>query len=186
MYTGPWRELPRCTFLDWPVNLNAATIGEVAAKVIEFAGIPDGATLIGSSLGGIVACEMARLRRVERVVLIGSATKHEEISSVLRVLHPLIDLAPLTFVQRACGKLPGELCSMFSESDADFIRNMCRAIFSWDGLPLGATSVYRIHGRQDLVIPPPEDADVLLEGGHLIAMTHAVECVRAIRASQRL
>jgi hypothetical protein len=35
----------------------------------------------------------------------------------------------------------------------------------------------RIHGRNDLVILPPKRADLLLNGGHLIAMTHAKECV---------
>jgi len=27
------------------------------------------------------------------------------------------------------------------------------------------------------VIPPPANVDLLLEGGHLLAMTHAAECV---------
>lgn len=185
MYVGPWRELTDCVFLDWPLRVEAVSITDIAARVIESAAISDGATLVGSSLGGIVACEIARLRKIERLFLVGSARKKEEVSSVLRILHPLIDLAPLSFVQRACGKLPSELCSMFSESDAAFVRSMCRAIFSWDGLLPGTTNVYRIHGKHDFVIPPPNDGEALLDGGHLIAMTHAAECVRFLRANNQ-
>lgn len=183
MYAGPWRSLPGCVFLDWPANTQEESISGIAARVVETAGISDGATLVGSSLGGIVACEIAKLRKVEKLFLVGSAKNKKEISSVLRILHPLIDLAPLTFIQRASGKVPGELLEMFSASDARFIRNMCRAIFTWEGLPENTVPICRIHGRFDLVIPPPPDVDILIEGGHLIAMTHATECIRFIEAN---
>ncbi len=100
----------------------------------------------------------------------------EEVSGLLCLLHPLIDLAPLSFLQYASGKLPSELGTMFSKSDATFIRNMCRAIFQWDGLTSETVILSRIHGRFDCVIPPPNDA-VLIDGGHLIAMSHPQECV---------
>jgi pimeloyl-ACP methyl ester carboxylesterase len=182
MYAGPWRSLPGCVFLDWPANAQEESIAGIADRVLATAGIPDGATLVGSSLGGIVACEIAKLRRIEKLFLVGSARNNEEISSILRILHPLIDLAPLTFIQRASGKIPGELLEMFSASDARFIWNMCWAIFVWDGLLENTVLVCRIHGRFDLVIPPPPDVDILIEGGHLIAMTHAAECVRFIES----
>lgn len=183
MYTGSWRSLPECVFLDWPANAQEESIAGIAARIVATAGIPDGATLIGSSLGGIAACEIARLRKIEKLFLVGSARNKEEISAILRILHPLIDLAPLTFIQRVGGKIPGELVEMFRASDARFIRNMCRAIFTWDGLPEDSVPVRRIHGRFDLVIPPPPDVDVLIESGHLIAMTNAAQCVRFIESN---
>jgi pimeloyl-ACP methyl ester carboxylesterase len=182
MYAGPWRTIPGCIFVDWPAGAQEESIEAIARRIAVSAAISDGAVLVGSSLGGIVACEIAHIRKIESLFLIGSARNKEEINGFLRAVHPLVDLAPLTFIQRASGKLPGDLCSMFSESDALFIRNMCRAIFRWDGLKEGAARVRRIHGRHDLVIPPPGDGEKLIEGGHLIAMTHAEECVRFIEA----
>ncbi len=180
MSPPPWRRIPGSVFLDWPRGVQADSITGVAARVAQDASISDGAILVGSSLGGIVACEIAKIRRLERLFLVGSARRKEEVSSLLRFLHPLIDLTPITFVQRACSKLPSEVCSMFSSSEPAFIRGMCRAIFHWEGLPDGWVDVRRIHGRHDHVIPPPSDGEILLDGGHLIAMSHAEECVRAI------
>ena len=61
---------------------------------------------------------------------------------------------------------------------------MCRAIFTWPGLDTTRLRPLRIHGRRDRVIPPPATADLLLEGGHLIAMTHAAECVACLQSAQ--
>ena len=97
---------------------------------------------------------------------------------MLRILSPLIGFDPLEFIQRAAGKMPGELMQMFEASQADFIRAMCAAIFKWDGLDEQVITPLRIHGRSDRVIPLPERVDLVLDGGHLIAMTHAEECVR--------
>ena len=178
MYAGPWREIPDCCFLDWPAGGKEKSISDLALRMIDNAAIPDGATLVGSSLGGMVACEIAQIRRIERVFLIGSARKKEEMNTFLRLLYPLIDWVPMVAFQRACGGFPTVLGQMIRQSDPEFLRNMSRAIFEWDGLPPGVTTVHRIHGRRDLMIPPPGDGEALLDGGHLIAMTHATECVR--------
>ncbi|CAA6678578.1 MULTISPECIES: alpha/beta fold hydrolase [unclassified Lentimonas] len=136
--------------------------------------------MIGTSLGGIIACEIANQIDLERIVLIGSAQRKEEINSVLSALHPLIDLAPIAFIQMSSGKLPSDLTDMFSHSDPEFIRNMSKAIFSWAGLK-SDVPVLRIHGQKDLVIPhPPKGVNHTVDGGHLIVMTHALECIRLI------
>ncbi len=72
---------------------------------------------------------------------------------------------------------------MFAGVETSFILAMCSAIFEWEGLGASETRVFRIHGRRDLVIPPPASADLFLNGGHLIAMTHAAECVAFIQTS---
>ncbi|MDP1581731.1 MAG: alpha/beta hydrolase [Candidatus Didemnitutus sp.] len=182
MYVGPWLRLANCRFLDWPTESTDVSIDALARHIVEKEHICDGAIIIGSSLGGIVACEIAKIRKIEHLFLIGSAQKAEEISGFLRAIHPLVDLAPMAFIQRASGKMPNELCQMFRDTDAQFVRNMCRAIFTWDGLPDKLTQVHRLHGRHDLVIPPPQGVGDLLSGGHLLAMSHAEECVQFIES----
>jgi hypothetical protein len=86
----------------------------------------------------------------------------------------------MEFIQRAAGKLPNDVSQMFSEGQAPFIRAMCKAIFDWGGMNESLAKPIRIHGRFDRVIPLPVDVDLVLPCGHLVAMTHAQECVSFI------
>jgi pimeloyl-ACP methyl ester carboxylesterase len=88
----------------------------------------------------------------------------------------LAKVAPLTWLQFSAGKFPGEMADMFVRSDPEFIRAMCLAIFEWEGLGETSTRVLGLHGRFDHVIPPPANPDLLLNGGHVIAMSHPREC----------
>ncbi len=176
MYGGPWRDLKDSTFHNWPKSKGETMITELAQRLICENGIRKGDTVIGTSLGGIVACEIANQIELKKLVLIGSAVCQEEINILLRRLHPLIDLTPLSFIRLSAGSLPNELSGMFSESEPEFIRNMSKAIFKWEGLRADVELV-RIHGKKDRVIPLVEGKSSSLEGGHLIAMTHSKECI---------
>jgi pimeloyl-ACP methyl ester carboxylesterase len=178
MYGAPaWRALEDARFLDWPKYAGESSIAEIAGRVILDAGIEDDAIVMGSSLGGVVACEISRRRRLRSLVLIGSAAHREELSWLLEALSPLVSLAPISFIQALAGKMSGELGEMFASGQADFIRAACLAIFEWTGLDRSRIVPVRLHGRKDWVIPLPPDSDFIVEGGHLIAMTHSDECV---------
>lgn len=181
MFPGAWRTLDNSSVIEWPAHAGERSIAALAKRILAEHSIQPGDTLVGCSLGGIVACEIVKMTPVSSLVLIGSAINKEEISCLLSILHPLIDLTPLTFLQRFAGKLPADVARMFSASDAEFIRAMCCAIFDWDGLTDVPVNLLRIHGRHDLVIPVSRDVQHVLDGGHLIAMTHSEECVRIIR-----
>ncbi len=74
MYAAPaWQALPEARFIDWPEHHGEATIAAIASRVIAEAGIREGDTVIGSSLGGIVGCEIANQLHLRSLVLIGSA-----------------------------------------------------------------------------------------------------------------
>ena len=135
--------------------------------------------MTGTSLGGMVACEIANQLRLESLVLIGSAKHKREINTLLRTLAPLVDLTPLEFIKKTAGKLDTQLTEMFAQSEPRFIRNMCKAIFKWDGLKADP-KLLRIHGTQDHIIPIPLDTDVRIDGGHLIVMKNAEACVEPI------
>jgi pimeloyl-ACP methyl ester carboxylesterase len=185
MYGAPsWQSLFDTRFLDWPEYHGETTIAAIADRVIEQAEIPDRATLIGTSLGGIVACEIARKRQLKALILIGSATQRQEVSGFLAALHPLARLAPIEFIQAAVGKIPNEVTGMFARSQAPFIRAACNAIFEWEGLDESRIKPVRIHGKSDHVIPLPEKVDLILDGGHLIAMSNADECVAFLKQRQ--
>ena len=180
MYPLQWSTLPDLVVHEWPCYDGESSIADIATKLADVCEIRDGDSLVGTSLGGVVACEIAKIREIKTVYLIGSAKSKNEVNYFLSILHPLAEIAPISWIQVSAGKIPSDLTQMFAEVDASFIRAMCRAVFEWDGFDLPNTQVFRIHGRHDFIIPPPQKVDLLVDGGHLISMTHAKECVAAI------
>jgi pimeloyl-ACP methyl ester carboxylesterase len=182
MFPSPWTSLPKFIALNWKSCSGEKTLAAVAETICATGSITDGDSLIGASLGGMVACEITKIRKIKTLYLVGSATHKEEINSILEILHSLAPIAPIDWLCFSAGKIPHELSRMFADADPSFIRAMCTAIFQWEGLPDSGTQVRRIHGKYDLVIPPPKKTDLILKGGHLISITHATECVEYIRS----
>jgi pimeloyl-ACP methyl ester carboxylesterase len=88
MFSAPsWQSIAGAKFVDWPQYGGETTVAAIADRVIEQAAIPDGATLIGTSLGGIVACEIASRRHLKALVLVASAVRRQEIAALLAALH---------------------------------------------------------------------------------------------------
>jgi pimeloyl-ACP methyl ester carboxylesterase len=185
MYSGPWCSLSNAIFLDWPAYRGEKSISAMAQRIVLEQRISPGSILIGSSLGGIIACEIANQLNLGGLILIGSAKQRGEVNALLKALHPLIDLTPIKFLQCTTGKLPSELVQMFAKSDHEFIRAMCKAVFSWDGLKSTQITLIRIHGTKDHVIPLPSGIHYALDGGHLLAITNAAECVKIVEAAIR-
>ena len=184
MYPEAWNTLPNFVAHDWIHHAGEKTVAEVARSMVASCRICDGDVLIGSSMGGIVACEITKIRKIRRLYLIGSAVSKDEISGLLAALHPLVKITPIEWLRSSCGSISTEITQMFAGVDASFIRAMCGAMFTWDGLGETETLVIRLHGRFDLVIPPPKHVDLLVDGGHLIAMSHAQECADFIRGHE--
>jgi hypothetical protein len=183
MYPAPWSSLPSFVADDWPRYSGEATLEQIARSFCERRCVEDGDVIIGSSLGGMVACEITRIRRIPVLYLIGSAVHPDEISGVLSALHPLAKVVPFDLLRFSASSVPTELSHMFADAEPSFVRAMCLAVFDWQGLVRSGTKIFRIHGSGDRVIPRPSQADLLLDGGHLIAMTHATDCVDFIRAN---
>ena len=180
MYEGAWLKIPNCSFLDWPAYEGEKNLEQMADKVIATYGITSNDMIWGTSLGGMVACEITKVLEMEKVGLLGSAKHPNEIQALLRYFSSLAKITPISFVQRLAGKSDAKLLQMFKQSDADFIKNMSLAVFNWDGLDASKTDIIRIHGKKDHVIPLPQDAQHIIDGGHLIVMTHAEEIVEII------
>lgn len=183
MYPAPWSTLPSFIASDWPRYAGEITIEDIARSFCAANRVVDGDILVGASLGGMVAGAITRIRHIPQLYLIGSAVHPGDVNALLSALHPLAKIAPIDLLRFSAGSIPADLSQMFATVDALFLRAMCAAIFDWKGLGMSDTQVFRVHGLHDHVIPPPRTADLFLDGGHLIAMTHAQECVDFIRAN---
>jgi len=160
--------------------------------------IPDNVTLIGSSFGGMIACEIARIRRIKRLILVGSALSKNElcspitaevamslwpVSSIQGALRHVAPIAQGMMGRNASAYTRAVLHSirMFTDCDPHFYRAMFYAMLIWEGYREGSAVPIRIHGRNDGVMHCPEAPDLELDGGHLIAHTHAEKCVNFIQ-----
>jgi pimeloyl-ACP methyl ester carboxylesterase len=198
-YPSCWRELPGCTCLEWPEYHGEPCLPAVARFLIESWKLPPNAVLIGSSFGGAMACELAKLHPVHSLVLVASATSGEDFVTTARMKR-LTRILPLRLMQMLfrCSRPALEAIwgrsatpvtrgildsiQMFSSCQPAFYRNMFQALSTWEGFVDDRTRVIRIHGRHDKMVATPATADLWLEGGHLIAMTHARECVDFLQA----
>ncbi len=181
MYPSAWDSISGLVRQQWPKYANETTLGQVAARLCTLYNIKDGDIIIGSSLGGMVACEIAKLRQLRQLYLLGSATSPSEINALLNFLHPLAAFAPIEALRFSAASIPVELAQMFSHAEPAFIQAMIKAIFAWEGLSQPPTKTFRLHGALDRVIRPPAQPDLLLkDGGHLISMTHAGPCINFI------
>lgn len=173
-------------FPNWPVYSGEKTYAEVARRVIDDYNLNDGDIVGGSSLGGMVALEIADIINPEAIILLGSAVSSKEVQNLLSILSPLASITPISVVQVLVGKNKNLVSSMFADSDADFIRAMCQHLNSWSGYHGSLEKVYRLHGKKDLIIPcPASGCDVVVDAGHLLAITHVQETAHFLKKIRR-
>lgn len=177
MFSGAWREYPDTRFLDWPDSLPDPTFESVALELVARHNIQQGDSLIGTSLGGMISLEIARKTGIRDVSLIASAVSPAEINRLALFLAPLSRSTPIDLIQSISG-WSGELGKMFASVNPEFIRAMCLEVPKWRGFDLALFAPRRVHGRHDRVVPCPSNCELVLDGGHLIAMTHPEACAR--------
>ncbi|MCJ8330421.1 MAG: hypothetical protein MJH11_10605 [Lentisphaeria bacterium] len=184
MYSGPWRSLENTVFVDWPEMSGEITFATIASCLIDIHKINSEDQLVGTSLGGIVAQEICRQVNCNDITLISSATKREEINKFLIAISPLSEVTPIQFIQLLAGKSSPALNELFASVGPEFIRSACQELRHWEDSYEGEFNVKRLHGTHDHIIPCPNNVDLKLDGGHLIAMTHAQDCVDFIRNAE--
>jgi esterase/lipase len=182
MYCSLKREMSFTVhFLDWPSYQSEISYKEIAERIIAENAITENDIVGGSSLGGMVALEVSMKLNTKAAVLIGSALYNSEINKLLSSLSPLASITPFSFIQTLAGKNEQIVSQMFSASDPNFIRSMCKYISMWQGYTGPIEKIYRIHGKKDHIISCPDSGcDVIENAGHLLAITHAKECASFI------
>ncbi|MHB8881154.1 MAG: alpha/beta fold hydrolase [Thermodesulfovibrionales bacterium] len=164
-------------FVTWPAYKGEKTFSAMAKRFIDENGIKDGDIVGGSSLGGIVALEMARHIQPRAIVLMGSAVSRAEVQRILVLLAPLAVIAPVALIQRLAGKYENIVTRMFAEAEPELIRAMCQYLPGWPGAAVSNAALFRIHGQKDLVMPCPKTGcEKVPKAGHLLALTHPVRC----------
>lgn len=179
--------------LEWPAFHADSTLTSIAQELK--AGIDAGGphALVGVSMGGMVAQELAVLTGPRKVVLISSWTGPKEwppfvrISARLGLYRTIRDWSmraawPLKrLVDRRERDIDALLWDMARTQTARKIRFGTQAILRWPG-SRWTGPVVRIHGDRDIVTPLRFPVDhVVKDGQHVMILTRAAEISALLR-----
>ena len=146
----------------------------------------------GSSFGGMLALEVARILRPDGVVLIGSCRDLRGVRPSLAALLPIAPRVPLV-AHRLFARLGWWASFAFGARDDDdrrlfaaMLRSSpprrvqwaCGAMAGWRPLPLPGVPVFALHGGDDRLLPAERarssdpEVVVVAGAGHLLPLTH--------------
>lgn len=176
-------EMVHIPWLDFKPNEG---LKDYAYRLYQQMEVEDNYHLMGLSLGGMIAQEIAKIHPPKHMFLLSTATKPEDISSIrllgkIRIQYLLPDYL-LTHTNPFLNWYFGVkskttkviLKEMMVDADPTFIRRAITAIVEWQGGNLSKGNPCKphvIHGAADRLIPMRKDADVVFpNGGHLVIL----------------
>ena len=173
--------------VDWIDPHKTDTLTTYAQKIIYQYDIRPNSIIIGTSLGGIIAIEIAKKIDLKKVVLISSIKTIAErpgYFAVFRAL-PIYKFFPESslpvialLIKPVFGKIAGNDAWLFQDmlrkSLPVFVKWAMGAILKWDNQIL-PSNVYHIHGDNDHVFPSRniKDATIIKGGSHIMIFDKA-------------
>ena len=198
----------RCDFgrvdvvkLDWPLLDRGSTLRDYARVLAKEVNTAEPHMLVGISMGGMVAQEMAGITRPVKVIIISSWKGPQEMPRLIRWMRPLrVEVLLTGWMMRRCvpvirfmrAKLGMETAQstahvsmMMERWPAEQIRVMVRAVLRWEGARV--KELVHIHGDRDALMPIRHIRDpIVIHGGtHIMAYTCADEVSRTVREAIR-
>ena len=179
--------------LSWFDPEHGETIESYAQKMSKKI-VEEDAILIGLSMGGMIAVEIAKIKKLKKVILISSCKTHKEFPLSIRLAAALH--LPKLFRRRFLkvgGAIFYKLIGAESEDDKTLVRNLLKdaspnfVLWAVRTLPFWKNeivppNVIHIHGTNDHVLPFKyvKANEVIEGGGHLMVYNRAEECEKII------
>jgi pimeloyl-ACP methyl ester carboxylesterase len=175
-------------YLDWIDPQPNESITSYALRLADNIDATHPFALIGLSMGGMIATEIAKQYHPQITILISSIPSSTHLPGYLKVAGKLRihKLLPVSFVKSAAilkrsftKETPEDkelLKQIIRDSDPAFIRWAMDAILKWKCEEPPAGFVH-IHGTRDEVLPMryTKPTHTIRNGGHLMVMTRANE-----------
>jgi len=181
-------------FLDWIEPLPGEDLRGYALRLASAIAEPD-PVIVGLSLGGMMATEIAKDRPLARAVLVSSNKLGREFPGYLKMFRffPVYKLMPGGFMkgfQRVYtnvfgvkGSAPKQLMyQVIADADINFVKWGIHAIMNWQNTEV-PSNVVHVHGTADKLLPYRlVHADYTVRnGGHVMTMDNADEVGRLLR-----
>lgn len=143
--------------------------------------------LIGVSFGGMIALEIARMIKVEMVILISSARTPAAIPAYFKwigslniqrlvPLRPIRNPNPMMFWLFGVTKKEHKalLSEIMTDTNEIFFEWAVESIMRWKG-STPSCRVIQLHGTRDRILSFQSADHIVPRGGHLMIVTHAEE-----------
>jgi len=178
--------------LKWHAPIGDEPI-EAYAKKLSQQIQGDDMILIGMSFGGIMAIELGKIMKANKIILISSIASFDELPLIYRLagktrIHRLLTGGVLKSSYRLMNWVMGAtdpirkelLAHMLRDTDERFLRWALHKIVTWKNSTV-PSNVYRIHGTNDRVLPLRHADFIINNGGHLSVANRAEEVTLFIR-----
>ncbi len=175
-------------YLDWIPPQKEESLTNYARRFSSLIKNDDAFILIGLSFGGMLACEIARLRHPFKTIIISSIASSDELPWYFKKagsmgLHKYVPIqllkagSMLKNVMGAATKEDKAIIYNYAKfADPDMIRWSMHAILNWQQ-PERLPGVVHVHGSRDHMLPLKytRPDHVIQNGGHLMIFNKADE-----------
>ena len=181
--------------VDWIEPNQTDTLVTYAQKLIQQYNITPKSVVIGNSLGGMLAVEIAKIVPVEKAILISSIMTVDEAPGYFKVfrLLPVYKIIPGKnfaalgpLLKPVFGKMGKEDAWLFSDmiknTSPVFMKWAMDAILKWDNKTIPA-NLYQINGEKDLIFPYQKikNATIVKGGTHIMIFDKAKEINKLLK-----
>lgn len=176
------------THLEWIAPIKKESMADYA-KRLSLQIKDEKPILIGLSFGGMMAMELAKIIKVQKIVLLASAKSANELPILYKVIGALkINcIVPNVFLKQhnmivdyffGISSLEDKqmLKQILLDTDTKFLDWAINKILNWKNNSF-STPVIHIHGNKDRIIPISniKPTYMIENAGHFMTMTHAKE-----------
>jgi len=183
--------------LHWIKPVKNETMHDYSFRLAQKIDTNEKFSIMGLSLGGMIACEMTTFLNPDKVIIISSAAGRSELPVRYRMMRKfeiyrifsgefyksMTRIAQLTFEpdRRNAGEI---FDKMIENKDPDFIKRAIHMIANWEGEYENNTKIIHIHGTKDHTIPIRNTfSDVeIRKGSHMMLLTDPVKLSAVINS----
>ena len=181
-------------FIEWIEPLKNEPLSEYCKRISQKINV-ENPTIIGLSFGGIVAVEIAKIIKTEKVILIASAKTKSELPLLYRIAGKLkINmLIPATILKQQnfltnwfFGVKSDEdkklLGKILEDTNLNFLKWAINEIANWKNEQKALNCIH-IHGNKDKIIPIKNvEVDfVIKNGGHFMTVNKPKELEKILK-----
>lgn len=181
-------------YIDWIPPQKNEPLVDYSLRLAAAVDTSESFVLVGLSMGGMIAVEMARAFPPHKLILLSSAAAPSQLPFYfhwarktgayrlvpVRLLKSMALLKRLFTTETADDK--ETLRSIIRESDSGFIRWAVTAILHWENNSTLPDYIH-IHGSRDEVLPARyvQPTHVIEKAGHLMVLNHAADVNTILR-----
>jgi pimeloyl-ACP methyl ester carboxylesterase len=191
MYEPQVKVLSNTVVLEHQKPLKGETLKEYAGRLSEKIDKSEPFVLVGTSLGGIISMEIARIIQPEKVILISSVKHRGELPGWMRSmkylgLHRLVSgrlfigLSKYNIsvlITKRDTRVAKLLMDMHHDADPEFVEWAIDKVLKWDGAADYRPDVIHIHGTKDRLFPfhLVKGAIAITGGSHVMGLTQVAD-----------